>query len=232
METVPLSQFVYRGSIGTLGQRFEDWLELFDLYLVANKTAEEKKKAIFLLKIGEVLHTVYRSKRKADKSDTYEEIRKMLEAHVKPNTGIFTEVMVFRRASRHEGEMANEFANRIEQLAKNCQFKELEAEILQQFVAYIGRHDVERKCATAENLNLEKAVVIATGLENLEAYLKVLHAPTEKELRKQWRGANSPTGDRRDRKRLQAGPKQHAMEFQRSEEATATTKPVTETEGR
>ena len=184
METVPLSQFVYRGSIGTLGQRFEDWLELFDLYLVANKTAEEKKKAIFLLKIGEELLTVYRSKRKADKSDTYEEIRRMLEAHVKPNTVVFTEVMVFRRASRHEGETANEFAIRLRQLAKNCQFKELEAEILQQFVANIGRHDVERKCVTAENLTLEKAIEIATTLENLEANLKGLHAPTEKELRK------------------------------------------------
>ena len=124
------------------------------------------------MKIGEELLTVYRSKRKADKSDTYEEIRKMLEAHVKPNTVVFTEVMVFRRASRHEGETANEFAIRLRQLAKNCQFKELEAEILQQFVANIGRHDVERKCVTAENLTLEKAVEIATTLENLEANLK------------------------------------------------------------
>jgi hypothetical protein len=184
MEQVPLAPFVYRGSIGTLGQRFEDWLELFDLYLVANKTSEEKKKAIFLLKVGEELLTVYRSKRKADKSDTYEEIRKMLEAHVKPITVVFTEVMVFRRAARHEGETANEFAIRLRQLAKNCQFKELEAEILQQFVAGIGRHDVERKCVTAENLTLEKAVEIATTLENLDANLKGLHAPTEKELRK------------------------------------------------
>ncbi len=92
-----------RGNIGTLGQCFEDWLEIFDLYLVANKTAEEKKKAIFLLKIGEELLTVYRSKRKADKSDTYDEIRKMLVAHVKPNTVVFTEVMGFRRVSGHEG---------------------------------------------------------------------------------------------------------------------------------
>jgi hypothetical protein len=41
METVPLSQFVYRRSIGTLGQRFEDWLELFDLYLVAKEKYSE-----------------------------------------------------------------------------------------------------------------------------------------------------------------------------------------------
>ncbi len=38
------------------------------------------------MKIGEELLTVYRSERKADKSDTYDEIRKMLEAHMKPNT--------------------------------------------------------------------------------------------------------------------------------------------------
>ncbi len=81
--------------------------------------------------------------------------------------------MIFRRASRHEGETANEFAIRFRQLAKNCQFKELEAEILQQFVvANIGRHDVERKCVTAENLTPEKAIEIATTLENLEANLK------------------------------------------------------------
>ncbi len=52
----------------------------------------------------------------------------------------------------------------------NCQFKELETEILQQFVANID--DVETRCVTAE-----KAVEIATTLEYLEANLKDLHAP-------------------------------------------------------
>jgi hypothetical protein len=109
----------------------------------------------------------------------------MLVAHVKPNTVVFTEVMVFRRASRHEGETASEFdPSALRQIAKNYQFKELEVEILQQFVVNIGRHDIERKCVTAENLTLEKAIEIATTLENLEANLKGLHAPTEKELRK------------------------------------------------
>ena len=184
MEKVPLSKFVYRGSIATLGQRFEDWLELFDLYLVANKIHDDLRKAHFLLSIGEELLEVYRSKRKTDKTDTYTEIRTMLEAHLKPKTVVFTEVMILRRAARYEGETANEFAIRLRHLSKHCQFKELEAEILQQFVAGIGKHDVERKCVTAENLTLEKAVELATTLENLDANLKGLHAPTEKELRK------------------------------------------------
>ncbi len=49
---------------------------------------------------------------------------------------------------------------------------------IQQFVANID--DVERKRVTAENLTLEKAVEIATTLENLEANLKGLHVPTER----------------------------------------------------
>ncbi len=69
--------------------------------------------------------------------------------------------MVFRRASRHEEETANEFVIRLRQLAKNCQFKELDAEILQQFVANIGRHYGERKRVSPENLTLEKAIKIS-----------------------------------------------------------------------
>jgi hypothetical protein len=68
---------------------------------MANKTANDKKKAIFILKKGEELLVVYRSKRKAE-SDTYEEIQNMIEDQVKPNKVVFTEVMVFRRAKRQE----------------------------------------------------------------------------------------------------------------------------------
>jgi hypothetical protein len=86
--------------------------------------------------------------------------------------------------SRHERGRANEFAIRLRQLAKNCQFKELAAEILQQFAANIGRYDVKRKCVTAENLTFEKPIEIATTIENLEANPKgSTYAPTEIELR-------------------------------------------------
>ena len=82
MEKVPLSKFVYRGSIATLGQRFEDWLELFDLYLVANKIHDDLRKAHFLLSIGEELLEVYRSKRKTDKTDTYTEKLTLTHLHL------------------------------------------------------------------------------------------------------------------------------------------------------
>ncbi len=112
------------------------------------------------MKIGEELLTVYRSQRKADKSDTYDEIRQMLVAHVKPNTVVFTEYDDFStsvKTRRGNGKRIRPICLR--QLAKSCL-------ILQQFVANIGRHDVERKCVVAENITLEKAIEIATTLEN------------------------------------------------------------------
>jgi hypothetical protein len=51
MKTIPvIAVCLQRGSTGALGQRFEDGIQLFDLYLMANnKTAEQKKNAISLL---------------------------------------------------------------------------------------------------------------------------------------------------------------------------------------
>ncbi len=66
-----------------------------------------------LLKIGVELLTVNRSMRKADKSDTYDEIRKMLVVHVKSNTVEFTEVKGFRESE--------ETANAFKQAQSNTQ---------------------------------------------------------------------------------------------------------------
>ena len=49
-DRVNLKPFEYRGSASTLGLRFEQYLELFDMVLVVNKiTNDEEKKAYLLL---------------------------------------------------------------------------------------------------------------------------------------------------------------------------------------
>ena len=104
---------------------------LFDYAVSLNGVSKEQLKAYFILNIGEDLQTIYRSKR-TDLNDSYETIREMLLAHLKPKTVVFTEVCVFRRVERYEGESANDFATRLRGLAKHCQFKDnLEREILQ-----------------------------------------------------------------------------------------------------
>jgi hypothetical protein len=125
-EKTSLEKFVYKGNPATLGQRYENWLELFDLAVLLNGVKDGQRKGYLLLNIGEELLTIYRAKRK-DENEDYETIRTMLSAHLKPNRVVFTEVMVFRRAKRFEGESATEFATRLRRAAKYCEFKDIDS---------------------------------------------------------------------------------------------------------
>ena len=185
MERVPLQRFVYRGNPATLGQRFSDWLEIFDLTSEANGIKNEQSKAYFLTNIGEELLDVYRSKRKDEKM-VYDDIRKMLVEHTKPKTVVFTERAIFRRAKRHEGESVVDFATRLRTLVRYCGYKDaqLEDEILQQFVSGIGNHAVEMKICSLDKPTLESAIEIAVTAETLDANVKGLHGPTEREFGK------------------------------------------------
>ena len=72
-QTHQFEKFVYGRDPATLGARFEDWLEKFDLCAHANgiKEEDESLKSIFLINVGDELFDVYKSKRKNDKTDKY-----------------------------------------------------------------------------------------------------------------------------------------------------------------
>ena len=180
---ISIKPFVYRGNPATLGQRFEEWLEMFDMAAKVDAVKAENTKEYLLLNIGEELMGVVRAKRKG-LTDSYEDTRKMLTEHVKPQVVQFTEVMAFRRAKRTKGESAVEFATRLRTLTKYCGFDgNMEKEILQQFVAGIDRPEVERKCCADKDMTLTKAIELANTLENLDANVKGLHTATEREQR-------------------------------------------------
>ena len=185
MEKVQLQKFCYRGNPATLGQRFSDWLEMFDLASEANGMRDGQQKAYFLMKVGEELFDVYRSKRKDEKMP-YDDIRKMLVEHTKPKTVVFTERAIFRRAKRQESESVIDFATRLRSLARYCGHKDtqLEEEILQQCVSGIGNHVVEMKICSLESPTLDKAIETAVTAETLDANVKGLHGLTDREIGK------------------------------------------------
>ena len=75
-EKTSLEKFLYKGNPATLGQRFENWLELFDLAVLLNGVKDGQMKGYLLFKIGEELLTIYRAKRKDENVD-YDTIRAM-----------------------------------------------------------------------------------------------------------------------------------------------------------
>lgn len=76
----------------TVGDRWEKWLQVWDLYL-ASQGLDEKEdgeykvktlKPLFLLKMGEEAREVYNGKRKNDSSDKLSEIIRFMTDHYKP----------------------------------------------------------------------------------------------------------------------------------------------------
>ena len=151
----------------------------------ANGIKNEQLKAYFHTNIGEELLDVYRSKRKDEKM-VYDDVRKMLVEHTKPKTVVFTERAILRRAKRHEGESVVDFATRLRTLVRYCGYKDeqLEDEILQQFVSGIGNHAVVMKICSLDKPTLETAIATAVTAETLDANVKELHVPTEREIGK------------------------------------------------
>lgn len=107
-ERVSCGTFVYHGDMNNLGSRWISWLERFKLYLVARgMTDANQVKSTFLLMIGSEAYEIYKTLKKADNSDTIEEIYKFLTDHMNPKKITIYGTLCFpkrneekRRASR------------------------------------------------------------------------------------------------------------------------------------
>ncbi|RNA01538.1 Retrovirus-related Pol poly from transposon [Brachionus plicatilis] len=183
--TITCGQFRYAGDSVTLGQRWETWLERFNLHLATMDLEDDsaKAKAVFLILIGEEAYEVYKSLKKADNSDTLEECYAFMNGHFTAKRSRFTERQIFRRATKNVEESMDEFHMRLRQLATYCQFKDLEEEILQQLVAGSGMDAFQSKCTrSCEDMDLKKALELARGYERTTINVNGLTKPTIAEV--------------------------------------------------
>jgi hypothetical protein len=61
---ISIKPFVYRGNSSTLGQRFEEWLEMYQMAAKVDVVKAENLKEYLFLNIREELMGVVRAKRK------------------------------------------------------------------------------------------------------------------------------------------------------------------------
>lgn len=177
--------FSYRGDSSSLGQRWENWLERFKLYLAATGITDPVKvKATFLIHMGEDAYHVFKSLKKNDDSDTLDEIYVFMTNHFVSKRSQFTEAQVFRRAMKDADETIDQYALRLRHLATHCKFGNVDEEILQQLVAGSGMENFQMKCCRTDDLDLKTALIIARGYERNVQNVNGLWRPTVGELAK------------------------------------------------
>ena len=175
-------EFRYRGDPATLGSRWEEWLERFELSVTANSlTDPDKTKALFCLLMGHEALAIWKSKRGPQNSESLAEVKKVMTEYFVPKRSEYTEVCKFRRAMRLEGECVADYVMRLRTLAQYCKFGDVDKEIERQLVIGCGIEEFERACCLKDDLTLAKAIDLAVGYECVTQSVNGLHKPTENE---------------------------------------------------
>jgi hypothetical protein len=81
-DKITCGEFQYAGDQLSIGTRWTTWNELFDLYVTANGLADAGKiKASYLLLMGKEAYEIYKTKKKADNTDTLIEIKVFMNSY-------------------------------------------------------------------------------------------------------------------------------------------------------
>ena len=163
--------FQFAGDSATLGSRWLLWLARFEMAVTASKLEISEtavKKATFLSRIGPEVFSIYDTLRKADNSDTLEDIIKFLSARFVHKGSQFAQrVRMADDGKRREGESIEEFVVRLRQLSQHCGFVDAEESITHQLIVGCGIEAFRRKVArmTDDKLALNDAIKMAKAYE-------------------------------------------------------------------
>ena len=130
--------------------------------------------------MGKEAYEIYKTKKKADNTDTLAEIKVFMSAQFVAKKSEYTEIMTFRRAFKNVDETVSDYAMRLRRLATDCNYgSTVEKEIERQFVVGCNMEEVQRKCCRTDDLDLKQVLEIATGFERINANVRNLRSPLD-----------------------------------------------------
>ena len=172
-----VEKFAYVGDNGTLGQRWEQWLERFQLMVTRDKIGTDEQKSTLLLAIDTDTYGVYKSLALPSAS-SFKEVHDALTAKFVCAKNELVEETKFMRAMRRDGESVDEYATRLRVMASHCGFETaLEKRITSQFIVGSNMPELALDCAKLEkSMDLKTALAAARGYERQSANLRTLQA--------------------------------------------------------
>lgn len=98
----------------------------------------------------------------------YEEIVTVLNEHLNPKPSEVMERFNFHKARQEETESVADFATKLKKLSLNCNFKEINVALRDQFVCGLKDHETKVELFKKSSLTFEEAYKEATSRESAE----------------------------------------------------------------
>ena len=157
----------------TAGTRWPIWIAAFDTYIAASGVVDKaQKKAVLLHVVGASVVEIFNTLPNSANMDI-DATKTALAAFFNPKKNKDFELFKFMSLRQEDAETNVDFAVRLQNAAKNCEFKttEVDAEIKRQLIFGSSEKSCIRKLAFRETLDLtalmDKAKIVSGTLQNL-----------------------------------------------------------------
>ncbi|CAB4016981.1 Retrovirus-related Pol poly from transposon [Paramuricea clavata] len=161
---------------GNTGPRWKKWVTRLERLLTAmNITDKKQKKALMLHfagpEVDEIFDTLEDPEGEADTD--YEAAVGKLTKYFAPQTNIAYEVYNFRQARQNQGESLDSYHVRLRQLAKTCDFTDIDKEMKEHIILSCTSNTLRRR-ALQDEYSLDKLLKVGRSLEISESQARHL----------------------------------------------------------
>lgn len=161
---------------GDVAIRWTKWVARFkNLMTACNITDDTRQRALLLHYAGEETHDIFDTLPVVAGDDDENELDKAVKAlttHFAPKRNREYEVYKFRQAMQEKGEDITAYYTRLRQLAKTCEFSDIDREIMSQIVQNCESSRLRRKALSDPDMTLTKLVDVAKVMELSEMQAK------------------------------------------------------------
>lgn len=182
----PPGQLNFRTEGGQLAERWKAWKETMSLYLdLAMKANTEKERCQAILYIiGEEGRTIHRTWTfEEDERDKVNPLLEKFEEYCIPKTNVTLERYKFNTRTQHENEQIDEYLTELRKLSINCNFGQLENELLRdRIVVGVRSQTVKERMLRETDLTLGKALDICRAEEQSKTGIKIMDRKEKTEI--------------------------------------------------
>ncbi len=151
------------------------------LYLTANNTPDDRRKAIFLSEVGRDIYQVLSDLCSPDKaaSKTLDQLLKKLKDHFEPVPNEMAESFLFWTRIQKDNESITDYSLAVKKLTVHAHFTDLNRWLRDRFEAVLNRNHaaVQEKLSNMTNLIFERAVKIAVYMTMVKEHVRQCHSP-------------------------------------------------------
>ncbi|XP_033756113.1 uncharacterized protein LOC117338858 [Pecten maximus] len=119
---------------------------------------DDRKRALLLHYVGERVYDIYLAEKTPTTGTSYADTKKVLEDDFRPRKDTQMEIYKFTSCKQKEGQTLDEYVAELRTLARDCDFKDLNKEILSQLIQHCRSNQLRRRALREPGKGLEDII--------------------------------------------------------------------------